>query len=33
MAVVLTHDKIGSDVDVVKLKAITLAKHVIVTSH
>jgi phosphoribosylglycinamide formyltransferase 2 len=33
MAVVLTHDKIGSDVDAVKLKAITLAKHVIITSH
>lgn len=33
MAVVLTHDKIGSDVDTIKLKVIDLAKHVIVTSH
>ncbi len=33
MAVVLTHDKIGSDVNVVKLKAITLAKQITVTSH
>lgn len=32
MAIVLTHDKIGSDIDVVKLKAIALAEHITVTS-
>lgn len=33
MAIVLTHDKIGSDIDAVKLKAIALAEHITVTSH
>jgi phosphoribosylglycinamide formyltransferase 2 len=33
MAVVLTHDKIGSDIDSVKLKAISLAKEITVISH
>ncbi len=33
MAVVLTHDKIGSDVDAVKQKAIDLATSIIVHSH
>lgn len=33
MAIVLTHDKIGSDIDAVTLKAIALAEHITVTSH
>ena len=33
MAIVLTHDKIGSNVNSIKLKAITLAKQITVTSH
>lgn len=33
MAVVLTHDKVGSNVDVVKQKAIDLAKQIIVSSN
>jgi hypothetical protein len=33
MAVVLTHDKVGSNVDVVKQKAIDLAKQINVNSN
>lgn len=33
MAIVLTYDKIGSDVDVIKLKAMNLAKNILVTSN